>query len=102
VAIRRSPYLRNRTAWRAYNEHRVKRAYEINPDAAKIAFEIVPFLLNANTPGLPGYVDTLEPVGGVARYLAADKHERFTARDWRFATDFVRLGRPSAGTFQGS
>lgn len=73
MAIRRSPYIRNRSAWRAYNENRIKRAYEINPEAAKIAFEIVPFLLHANTPGLPGYVDTVEPVGGVARYQPAEE-----------------------------
>jgi hypothetical protein len=41
-------------------------------------------------------------LASVARYLAGDKRERFTARQFRFASDFVRLGRPSVGVFQGS
>ncbi len=41
-------------------------------------------------------------LASVARYLAGDKRERFTAREFRCAGDFVRLGRPSIGVFQGS
>jgi nitrite reductase/ring-hydroxylating ferredoxin subunit len=39
-------------------------------------------------------------LAAAARYLAADKAERFTARSWRLATEFVREGKPSEGVFQ--
>ncbi|MCI0340458.1 MAG: hypothetical protein L0216_04805, partial [Planctomycetales bacterium] len=39
-------------------------------------------------------------LAAAARYLAADKSERFTARAWRLAAEFVREGKPSEGVFQ--
>lgn len=59
--MRRSPYVRNRRAWREYNDRRKERASQIDPEKSRLAFTVIPYLLHHNHPDLPGYVE-----GGVS------------------------------------
>lgn len=69
----RTNYNRNRVAWRSYNDSRIRRALEINPNACAVAFHLIPFALNFNMPGYPGYVKDDLPQGGLATYTPTDE-----------------------------
>ncbi len=67
-----SLYVQNKNAWIKYNQSRVDRAFEINQEKSRLAFHVIPFLLQRNDPDLPGYIEgNYKPVG-ISRY-APDK-----------------------------
>ncbi len=68
-----SRYSRNRMAWRSYNKHRTKRAFEINQELGRIGFLVVPFLLHTNFRGLPGYVEGEHGASGIYLYNQSDE-----------------------------
>jgi len=73
-------YVQNRRAWHTYNDNRIKRALEISPEASKLAFCVIPFLLHSNHPDLPGYVKGFRECGGIFRYESSDEDLNFVRR----------------------
>jgi adenylate cyclase class 1 len=62
-------FVRNRRAFLLFNEERKKRAMEISPKSAHVAFNVIPFLLHMNHPDFPGYIpDENNPPGGIHNY----------------------------------
>ena len=54
--------------YRQYNEERITKATLFNPARASIFFKGVPYLLHANYPDLPGFVDDKECPHGIHGY----------------------------------
>ncbi len=59
------PIRRNKKIFLNYSHLRRQCAYELNPEKASVAFEIIPALLSLNEPDLPGYVSGGEKGCGV-------------------------------------
>ncbi|MGK7345473.1 MAG: class I adenylate cyclase [Candidatus Nitrospinota bacterium M3_3B_026] len=64
----RPAYARNRRAWRIYNDHRIERALQIDPEKGRVAFHVIPYLLSTNHPALPGYIEGEAAPGGIYLY----------------------------------
>lgn len=71
-----SIYTRNRRAWKVYNQSRIDRAIQIDPDRNRIAFYVIPYLLNSNHPDLPGYIQDASLVGGIFLYNPGEEEEK--------------------------
>ena len=65
--------------YRLYNEERIAKATLFNPARSTILFKVIPFLLHANYPDLPGYVDHKECPCGIHGFEPAKalSHELF-------------------------
>lgn len=50
-----------------YTQRRKELAYNLYPESALVAFEIIPALLSVNVAGLPGYVEGGDAVCGICR-----------------------------------
>ena len=56
---------KNKKLFLTYSKQRRKCAYELYPQTAPVAFEIIPALLSINIPGLPGFVPKGDKAYGV-------------------------------------
>jgi len=93
-----SVYIKNHQSWRKYNALRVKRAFEVNAEHGRIAFNVIPYLLSVNHPTLPGYVPDPAFSTGIYLYTPAETEENairksFPKFDFRTAEGARRAGK---------
>lgn len=64
---------RNKKIFLNYNQLRQRCAYDLKPEKASVAFEIIPVLLSLNEPDIPGYIPKGENACGVYG-IGSSKH----------------------------
>ncbi len=69
-------FRRNKRIFENYCRLRSQSAYDLNPEKASMAFEVIPVLLSLNEPELPGYVSGGEKGCGIYRIGSSEKMKR--------------------------
>jgi len=65
IQLKQTDIRKNRKLFLSYNKQRRISAYELSPQTAPVAFEIIPTLLSLNEPNLPGFVPKGKTACGV-------------------------------------
>ncbi len=94
----RSPYRRNLISFREYNQTRLDCAAQISPDKAKIAFDVIPYLIHTNHRDLPGYIEGSKAPWGIYLFQPDENVEESLRRycpgfNFNKAESFRRVDR---------
>lgn len=63
--------IKNKGIFLKYNQFRLQRAFEFMPKRTAMVFRVLPFLLHANHPDFPGYVDNPATPSGIKLFELA-------------------------------
>ncbi len=65
--------LKNKNTFLEYNKYRLKKAFVLSPKKAALVFRALPFLLQVNFKGFPGYIDDPDTPRGIKLFRLSQK-----------------------------